>query len=222
MSKHHSRILDWRQIRRCRALELKDEGWTREEIADALSVSERAVSKWMKAVREKGKVGLRARPHRGAEPKLSDEELDLLLDFLAAGAETYGFRGEVWTCARVATVIEWEFGVTYHPAHVSRILKNLNWTPQKPLERATQRNEREIAYWRSKVWPELKKRLDLSAAALSVLMKLHFICWLGWSGLMLPVVKRRCCESFRQEIICRSSAGSLSKGTWRPGLVLAR
>ena len=177
MSEDHSRTPDWRQIRRYRALELKREGWTREEIADALGVSERAVSKWMKAAREKGEVGLRARPHLGAEPKLSDEESDLLLDLLTAGAETYGFRGEVWTCARVATVIEWEFGVSYHPAHVSRILKALNWTPQKPLERATQRDEREITHWRTQVWPELKKRPDSSTAALSVLMKLPSICW---------------------------------------------
>lgn len=164
MSNKHSRTADWRQLRRYRALALKREGWTREEIAEALDVSERAVSKWLKAAREQGEVGLQARPHLGAEPKLCAEELDLLLDFLAAGAETYGFRGEVWTCARVATVIEWEFGVVYHPAHVSRILKELRWTPQKPQVRATQRNDREVATWRAQVWPELKKRPNVSGA----------------------------------------------------------
>lgn len=204
MSNDHSRILDWRQIRRYRALELKREGWTRAEIAEALGVSERAVSKWMKAVREQGEVGLRARPHLGAEPKLSDEELDLLLNFLTAGAAAYGFRGEVWTCARVASVIEGEFGVSYHPAHVSRLLKTLHWTPQQPQERATQRDESAIAHWRARVWPELKKRPSLSVAALSVLMKPPSICWPEWSGLMLPAVKRLCCGACQQGIISRS------------------
>ncbi len=203
MNTDHARTPDWRQVRRYRALELKREGWTREEIADALGISERAVSKWMRAAREKGEAGLQARPHPGAEPKLSAEELDLLLDFLTAGAEAYGFRGEVWTCRRVATVIEWEFGVSYHPAHVSRLLKAMRWTPQKPLERATQRNEREVARWRRRVWPELKKRRDLSGAVLSALMKLPFTCWPEWSGLMPRAVRRPSCECFRHGIICR-------------------
>ena len=32
-------------------------------------------------------------------------------------------------CARVAKVIEEEFGVSYHKSHVSRLLKELGWTP---------------------------------------------------------------------------------------------
>jgi hypothetical protein len=40
------------------------------------------------------------------------------------GAEAYGFRGDVWTCPRVAQVIEWEFGIRYHRDHVSRMLKD--------------------------------------------------------------------------------------------------
>ena len=34
-----------------------------------------------------------------------------------------------WTCARVAKVIEEEFGVAYHKGHVARLLKELHWTP---------------------------------------------------------------------------------------------
>jgi hypothetical protein len=72
-------------------------------------------------------------------------------DFLWHGAEAYGFRGEVWTCTRVAQVIEWEFGIRYHKDHVSRLLKDLGWTPQIPITRAVQRDEAAIARWRIEV-----------------------------------------------------------------------
>jgi transposase len=55
---------------------------------------------------------------------------------LAKGAEAFGFRGAVWTNPRVSKLIQRELGVRYHPARVSRILKELGWTPQKPLVQA--------------------------------------------------------------------------------------
>ena len=58
-----------------------------------------------------------APPERGPAPEVPE--------LLARGAEAHGFRGEVWTCERVAIVIRREFGVSYHPAHVSRLLKRL-------------------------------------------------------------------------------------------------
>jgi transposase len=104
MSTRKIRIPDWKERRRYRAVELKHAGWTHEEIAEALDVSTRAVRQWMKVVREEGKAGLQAHPQPGAIPKLAAEELALLPALLAIGAEAYGFRGELWTCARVATV----------------------------------------------------------------------------------------------------------------------
>jgi transposase len=59
-----------------------------------------------------------------------------LPDLMAKGAEASGFIGDVWTTARVAEVIRREFGVRHHPAHVSRILRALRWTAQRPVRRA--------------------------------------------------------------------------------------
>ena len=124
----------------------------------ALGVSEGAVSRWLVAARLGGCGILRLRPHLGGPAKLMPSQLRLIPDFLGHGAEAYGFRGEVWTTARVAKVIEEEFDVSYHRGHVSRLLKQLQWTPQVPVVRALQRDEREIRQWQKEVWPELKRR----------------------------------------------------------------
>lgn len=148
---------DWREARRKRALELKAQGWRQAVIARALGVSEAAVSRWVTDI-EQGHDAWRARPRGHKASRLSGEQLSKLPDLLSHGAEAYGFRGELWTCRRVAEVIREEFGVSYHKAHVSRLLKALRWTPQVPVERASQRDEAAIEEWRVEVWPALKKR----------------------------------------------------------------
>ena len=152
------RSKSWKEERRKRAWALYQDGWKQKEIAEALGVTKGAVSQWIKMGQEGGEAALKDRPKPGAPRRLSAEKRQRIPDLLALGAESFGFRGEVWTCSRVAKVIEREFGVKYHPAHVSRILKDLNWTPQKPIRRAKQRREAEIQRWKEKWWPELKKR----------------------------------------------------------------
>jgi transposase len=138
-------------------LELKELGWKQTQIADALGVTEGAVSQWMKRAREVGVEGLRHKPPPGATPRLSEDERAKLPELLAQGAEAHGFRGEVWTCERVAIVIRREFGVSYHPAHVSRLLKALRQSLQKPQRLSEQRDEETIEHWKEKKWPSLKR-----------------------------------------------------------------
>src|SRR3954470_18224074 len=147
--------LEWRRFR---AVHLKEQGWSRQDIAEALGVSPVSVSRWFARVRDGGTEALRAHPSPGPPPKLSAAQKQLIPEFLWHGAEAYGFRGEVWTCARIAQVIEEEFGVRYHKDHVGRLLQELHWTPQVPIRRALQRNEEAIRRWRDEVWPDLQRR----------------------------------------------------------------
>jgi transposase len=139
-------------------LHLKRQGWYQRDIAAALDVSEETVSRWLARARTGGPEALRPRPRPGHPPKLTPAQKRLIPELLWHGAEAYGFRGDVWTCARVAEVLEEEFGVRYHKDHVGRLLRELYWTPQVPIRRAVQRNEEAIRRWREEVWPELRRR----------------------------------------------------------------
>jgi transposase len=139
-------------------LRLKQKGWSQRRAAAALGVREETISRWMARARHGGPEALSAHPGPGRPPELSDDQQRLIPEFLWHGPEAYGFRGAVWTCARVARVIEDEFGVRYHKDHVGRLLKALHWTPQMPITRAIPRDERAIRNWRIEVWPELLGR----------------------------------------------------------------
>lgn len=80
------------------------------------------------------------------------------LALLEHGAEAYGFCGQIWTCQRVAEVIRRSFGVSYHPAHVSRLLHAVRQSVQEPRTRATQRNEEAIQAWWQERWPTLENK----------------------------------------------------------------
>ena len=98
----------WKAARRLHAWRLKEKGWPQRQIADALGVSEGAVSQWRTRAHEEGPAALRHRPPPGAPRRLSAEPLARLPALLPRGPEAYGFRGERWTRGRIAAVIQLE------------------------------------------------------------------------------------------------------------------
>ena len=66
-------------------------------------------------------------------------------------------RGQVWTGKRVAEVIRRTFGLSSHPAPVSRRLHAIRHRVHPPTPRATQRNEPAIQAWWRERWPALEK-----------------------------------------------------------------
>ena len=82
-----------------------------------------------------------------------------MVDALAQGAPAFGFIGAVWTTKRIAAIIRELFGVWYHPAHVSRLVRALGQSVQVPVTQATQRDDAAIAAWQDERWPALNKRL---------------------------------------------------------------
>ncbi len=150
--------MTWREGRRLRAWALFQQGWRQRQIARALGVSEGAVSQWLAQARRGGSSALHGRPHPGRPPRLSPEQQARVPALLRQGAAAFGFRGDRWTRQRVGEVIRREFGVSYHPAHISRLLRQWDWTRQKPVLHARQRDEAAIQAWRERRYPALVKR----------------------------------------------------------------
>lgn len=127
------------------------------EVARLLEVAPSSVSRWKQALERGGAAALQAKPHPGGRARLSRAQKARLVQALRRGPRAAGYATELWTCARVAQVIQRTFGVHYHPAHVWRLLRGLAWSCQQPEHRARERNERAIQRWRHHTWPRLKK-----------------------------------------------------------------
>ena len=145
------------EIRRRIAGRMLSQGYSVSEVATAVGASNSSVRRWRIAMREGGLKALRARPQPGRRPQLDTAQRQKLVEILLAGPRAAGFANDLWTCPRVAHVIERRFGVRYHPSHVWKLLRKLGWSCQKPEQRARERNEEAIRHWRKCDWPRIKK-----------------------------------------------------------------
>jgi transposase len=144
--------------RRLQAVALAKEGLSAAEIGRRLSVDPRTVRRWKAAFRESGKVGLKTKRAPGAPCRMTVRQRQDLTRRLIRGALSEDFTSDLWTCRRVAQLIEQRYGVTYHVAHLPKLLKSLGFTVQKPERQARERDANAIGHWVQQVWPALKKK----------------------------------------------------------------
>jgi transposase len=149
---------DLLEDRRKRALALLDFGYSLNEVGRRIGCHASSVMRWRDFRRRGGAPALRVRCSPGRPLKLEQAKRKRLVDILLQGPSAHGYRTNLWTTARIAAVIQREFGVQYHRDHVGRLMHSLQWSPQKPERRALERNEEAIERWKQKDWPRIKKR----------------------------------------------------------------
>jgi transposase len=159
------------EARRRRAASLLSDGKSIAETALLVDASISSVKRWKRAVQEGGSDALAAIPHPGPSPRLNLRQREALVRILLRGPCAAGYATELWTCRRVAEVVQRRFGVTYHPDHLGRLLHTLGFSPQKPTQRARERDEAAILRWHAHDWPRIKKRDATSELALFFSMK---------------------------------------------------
>jgi transposase len=167
--------------RRSRAVELLEQGEAPAVVARILGVRRTSLHRWRRMARQA--EGLRSKPVPGAKRRLTDSQLSELERLLLKGATAHGFANELWTSARVAQLIQRQFGVKYHPDYARRLLRRwLNWTSHKPQRRARQRNDKECERWKADEFSRILREAWRRGA---------HIAFLDESGFLLqPLVRR--------------------------------
>jgi transposase len=143
--------------RRLTAIELFGQEWNNSEIGRRLKVANQTVSRWRKQYLAGGPQALRKAGRAGRKPLLSGADQRRLAALLKKRPQQLGYDTPLWTCWRVAHLIEEEFGISYHAGHVWKIVRQLNWSVQRPTDRALERNEAAIEKWKKQRWPAIKQ-----------------------------------------------------------------
>jgi len=150
--------------RRMRAGAMFERGISQADVARSLGVSRETASQWAAAFRCGGIDALAGAGRAGRLRKLSDTQLAEVEQALSNGPRANGFPTELWTLARVASVIERLTGVGYSTTQTWVILRErLGWSRQRPARKALESNDEAITAWAKDRWPVVKKTPDAGA-----------------------------------------------------------
>jgi transposase len=150
------RDLEALEARRREGMRLLGKGLSQAEVARRVGVCRQTAANWA-AARDTGAKAWKNKP-LGRPAALDDAHRRRLAKILLKGPQASGFATELWTLSRIAQVIHCEFGVQYSIVNVWHILRAMNFSCQRPVMQATERNEQAIAQWKTKRWPALKKK----------------------------------------------------------------
>lgn len=123
--------------------------------------------KWLAKVRGRGrgKRCLAARKGTGRKPKLTRAQKSQVFRWVnGKNPMQYGFDFALWTRDIVRELILKKFNIGLSVTSVGSLLAELDLTPQKPLQRAYQRDPEAIERWQRDTFPAIAKQSKAEGA----------------------------------------------------------
>jgi transposase len=161
--KRDGRSFDHRTLETIRlmAVERVRDGEAPSAVVASYGFSRTAIYKWLAAASKPG-VGLRAlhsRPAPGRPRSLTPRQEQQVFRWInGKDPRQYGLDFGLWTRSVVADLIERKFALQLGLTAVGELLAKLGLTPQKPLQRAYQRDPEAIEKWRRETFPAIARR----------------------------------------------------------------
>ena len=143
-------------------------GSTRIEAAEAVGVNRRFVGEWVKAEKAKGPQALasKTRGRRPGEQKALTWEEEVKVRKLVTDKcpDQLKLPFALWTREAVAVLIERKTTKRLSLKVVGRYLASWGMTPQRPMRRATERNEAAVQQWLREDYPAIAERAKAEKA----------------------------------------------------------
>lgn len=149
------------------AIERVREGEPAAEVIASYGFNRTTIYKWIKAALRPGLgiKALRSTPATGRPRSLTPgQERQVFRWVNGRDPRQYGLDFGLWTRAVVAQLIEKKFGVRLGLTAVGELLAKLGLTPQKPLQRAYQRDPEAIEKWQRETYPALARQAKAQGA----------------------------------------------------------
>ena len=144
------------------AVALVKAGKTRIEAAEVAGVNRRFVGQWVKMAAQDGEAVLagRRRGRRPGEQKaLSAAQEDRLRGLIARGCpDQVGLSSALWTRQAVRALIARESGVWLTLPVVGRYLRAWGFSAQRPMRRATERQDEAVWEWLESTYPAIARK----------------------------------------------------------------
>ena len=146
---------------RLMAIERVREGERPSAVIASYGFCRTTIYKWLRAAKAPG-VGTRAlRSRRGTGRPRSltrRQERQVFRWVNGRDPRQYGLDFGLWTRMVVAELIEQKFGIRLGQTAVGALLARLGLTPQKPLQRAYQRDPQAVEAWRRERYPAIAQQ----------------------------------------------------------------
>ena len=122
-------------------------GATVPELSELYGTHPSCVYLWIERYEEGGFQALKTRPMNGRPPKLSIDQKETLTQIILNKTPVdFGFHKAMWTRDVIASVIKSQFKVSMHPASVSKMLRRWKLSPQRPVRKAWQQDEKKSTH----------------------------------------------------------------------------
>ncbi len=129
------------------------------EVVRSMGISRTALFGWLALYRSGGWDALDAGKRGGRKPKLDAKAIEWLYRTLTNDQPTqWKFPFALWTLKLVAKVIHQELGIQLSRWSISRLLRQLGLSPQRPLFRSYQQDDDAVARWKAEVFPDIQRK----------------------------------------------------------------